>query len=280
MKNKNLLINAAALAAITVVTSCVANAQVIYQGGHVIQGSQTQGFAPQQGSQTRYAAPEPAYYNVDLTDAQKAQASLGVNFDDAGTGIRVRSVFTNGPGQKAGLTTGDMVTKANGSPIQNAAAFKTMIAGMKSGTSLKLTKLVEGAEKEIQCELMTMAQVIEASTVPEAGPYDQAVTMGEQQLASLRQQIKNHQAELDDMNKRYKMEEKRIADLKAKAQDARTKADQMKMMEEKKRKMEMEAMKKQADDAQTKADQTKMMEEKKRKMEMEAMKKQAQDAAK
>ena len=52
------------------------------------------------------------------------------------------------------------------------------------------------------------------------------------------------------------------------------------MMEEKKRKMEMEAMKKQAQDAQTKADQMKMMEEKKRKMEMEAMKKQADDAAK
>ena len=249
MKIKNLLINAAALAAITIAMSCVANAQVIYQNGGVIQGSQTRGFAPQQGSQTRYAAPTPAYQNVELTEEQKAQASLGGNFDDAVTGIRVRSVFTNGPAQKAGLVTGDVVTKANGSPIQNAASFKTMIAGMKSGTSLKLTKLVEGAEKEIQCELMTMAQIIEASTVPEAGPFDRAVTLGEQQLASLEQQIKNHQAELEDMNKRYDMEKKRVADLKAKAQDARVKAEQMKKMEEEKRKMEMEALKKQTEAA-------------------------------
>ena len=257
MKNKNLLINAAALAAIIIATSCAANAQVIYQGGRVIQGSQTQGIAPQgsqtrvvpQGSQMRYAAPQPTYYNVTLTNEQKAQASLGANFNDAVNGVTVRSVFTNGPAQNAGLTSGDVVTKANGSPIQNAASFKAMIAEMKSGTSVKLTKLVEGAEKEVECNLMTMAEIIKASTVPEAGPHDQAVAMREQQLASLGQQIKNHQTELEDMNRRYKMEEKRIADLKAKAQDARAKAEKMKMMAEEKRKMQMEAMKKQAEEA-------------------------------
>ena len=255
MKNKNLLINAAALAAIIIATSCVANAQVIYQGGRVIQGSQPR-VVPQgsqtrvpQGSQMRYAAPEPTYFNVELTDAQKAQASLGANFDDAGTGVRVRSVFTNGPAQNAGLNSGDIVVKANGSPIQSSAALKAMVAGMKSGTSIKLTKLVEGEEKEVQCNLMTMAEIIKASTVPEAGPYDRAVTMGEQQLASLGQQIKNYQAELEDMNKRYQMEEKRIADLKAKAQDARAKAMEMKKMQEEKRKMQVEAMKKQAEEA-------------------------------
>ena len=254
MKIKNLLINAAALAAIIIATSCVANAQVIYQGGRVIQGSQPR-VVPQgsqtrvvpQGSQMRYAAPEPTYFNVELTDAQKAQASLGANFDDAGTGVRVRSVFTNGPAQNAGLNSGDIVVKANGSPIQSSAALKAMVAGMKSGTSIKLTKLVEGEEKEVQCNLMTMAEIIKASTVPEAGPFDRAVALGEQQLASLGQQIKNHQTELEDMNTRYKMEEKRVADLKTKAQDARTKAMEMKKMQEEKRKMQMEALRKQAE---------------------------------
>jgi len=146
----------------------------------------------------------------------------------------VRSVFTNGPAQNAGLTSGDVVTKANGSPIQNAASFKAMIGKMQSGTPLKLTKLVEGKEKEVQCNLMTMAEIIKASTVPEAGPYDRAVVLGEQQLANLGQQIK-------------KMEEKRIADLKAKAQDARAKAMEMKKMQEEKRKMQMEALRKQAE---------------------------------
>ena len=122
-----------------------------------------------------------------------------------------------------------------------------MIGKMQSGTPLKLTKLVEGKEKEVQCNLMTMAEIIKASTVPEAGPYDRAVVLGEQQLANLGQQIKNHQAELEDMNKRYQMEEKRIADLKAKAQDARAKAMEMKKMQEEKRKMQMEALRKQAE---------------------------------
>ena len=172
---------------------------------------------------------------------------MGANFDDAGTGVRVRSVFTNGPAQNAGLNSGDIVVKANGSPIQNSAALKAMVAGMKSGTSIKLTKLVEGEEKEVQCNLMTMAEIIKASTVPEAGPFDRAVALGEQQLASLGQQIKNHQTELEDMNTRYKMEEKRVADLKAKAQDARAKAMEMKKMQEEKRKMQMEALRKQAE---------------------------------
>ena len=247
MKSKKLLINTTALAVITIVTSCMANAQVIYQNSRVIQGSQPR--VVPQGFQTRYATPEPTYYNVELTDEQKAQASLGANFNDAVNGVTVRSVFTNGPAQNAGLTSGDVVTKANGSPIQNAASFKAMVAGMKSGAPLKLTKLVEGKEKEVQCNLMTMAEIIKASTVPEAGPYDRAVTMGEQQLASLGQQIKNHQAELEDMNKRYQMEEKRIADLKAKAEDARAKAMEMKKMQEEKRKMQMEALRKQAEEA-------------------------------
>ena len=246
MKSKNLLINTTALAVITIVTSCMANAQVIYQNSRVIQGSQPRVVVPQ-GSQTRYATPEPTYYNVELTDEQKAQASLGANFNDAVNGVTVRSVFTNGPAQNAGLTSGDVVTKANGSPIQNAASFKAMIGKMQSGTPLKLTKLVEGEEKEVQCNLMTMAEIIKASTVPEAGPYDRAVVLGEQQLANLGQQIKNYQAELEDMNKRYQMEEKRIADLKAKAQDARAKAMEMKKMQEEKRKMQMEALRKQAE---------------------------------
>lgn len=261
MKSKNLLINAAAVAAITIAMSCVSNAQVIYNQGVPVRGA-VQGQiiqtprpypvpagVPQGMSQQAYQSPAPTYYNVELNDEQKAKPSLGASFADAVTGVTVRSVFTNGPAQKAGLSSGDVVTKANGQAIQSSAAFEAMIGGMKAGDSIKLTKLDDGKEKEVQCSLMTMGQIIEASTVPEAGPFDQAVAQGQQGLASLKQKIKNATVELESMKKSLAAEEKRVADLKVKADEARKKAEEMKKMEEENRKKRMEALKKQREEA-------------------------------
>ena len=255
MKSKNLLISAAAVAVLTIGLSCVSEAQVIYNQGVPIQRAQGSGtvigtpqvYRPQQ--RTYQATPAPTYFNVEMNEEQKKKPSLGAAFVDSTTGISVRSVFTNGPAQKAGLSSGDVVVKANGKAITNAAAFESMIGGMQPGAMLTMTKMDDGKEKEVQCKLMTMGQIIEASTVPEAGPFDRAAQQGEQELAAMRQKIKNDTAELEDLKKRFAVEEKRVADLKVKAKDARMKLQEMKKVEEKNRKMRMEALKKQAEEA-------------------------------
>lgn len=257
MKSKNLLINAAAVAVLTIGLSCVSEAQVIYNQGVPIQraqGSATvigtpQVYRPQQRFPAVQAAPAPTYYNVEMNEEQKKKASLGAAFVDSRTGISVSSVFTNGPAQQAGLSSGDVLIKVNGKAISNVTAFESMVGGMNSGDMLTMVKMDDGKEKEVQVKLMTMGQIIEASTVPEAGPFDQAAAQGEQELAAMRQQIKNEMAELEDLKKRFAIEEKRVEELKVKAKDARMKAAEMKKVEEKNRKMRMEALKKQAEEA-------------------------------
>ena len=249
MKNTNLFIKAIAAAAITFGLSSVSDAQVFYnnQGVPIQQGSSTQQGTFVQGSGTVVGAPQayqttPTYYNVEMNEEQKAKPSVGASFTDTQSGVLVRSVFTNGPAQQAGLNSGDLVMKANGKPVQNSASFEAMIGGMKPGDMVSLTKFHDGEEKEVQVKLMTMGQIIQASTVPEAGPFDRAAQQGEQEVAAMRQQIKNSMAELEDMKKRLAAQEQRVADLKTKAKDARMKADEMKKAEEANRKKRMEAV--------------------------------------
>jgi len=257
MKNKNLLISAAAVAVLAIGLSTVSQAQVIYSQGVPVQRAQGFGtvigtpqvYGAQQRFPTVQATPAPIYFNVEMNEEQKMKAGLGAAFADSTRGISVRSVFTNGPAQKAGLSSGDVVMKANGKAITNVATFESMIGGMKAGDMLKMTKMDDGKEKEIQCKLMTMGQIIVASTVPEAGPFDRAAQQAEQELAAMRQKVKNDTVELEDLKKRVAVEEKRVAELKVKAKDARMKLQEMKKVEEKNRKMRMEALKKQAEKA-------------------------------
>lgn len=168
------------------------------------------------------AAQTPRYYNVTLTEEQKAKPSLGASFYDTGRGVGVRSVYTNSPAQKAGINSGDLITKVNGRPASTAAALNAAIEGAAAGTKIKLTKRTSaGKESEVECGSMTMGQIIEVSTVPEAGVFDTALVQAQVNLKKMANNIRNAETELADMKKRYASLEKQIADLKAKAAKAR-----------------------------------------------------------
>ena len=247
MQSKNLLINAAAVAALTIGLSCVSNAQVYPQRGVPVQRAQGSGSVV--ATPQIYRSTQPQYFNVDMNEEQMAKSSLGASFADARTGVSVRSVFTNGPAQLAGLSSGNIVTKVNGQAIQSAATFEAMLAGLKAGEMVKLTKLDDGKEKEVSCKVMTMGDIIKASTVPEPGPFDSAAQQAEQEVNAMKQKIKNSMAELEDMKKRLAAEEKRVEDLKVKAKEARVKAAEMKKVQEENRLKRMKEMKMAAEKA-------------------------------
>lgn len=187
------------------------------------------------------------YYNVNLTDAQKQQPAVGAVFYDTGNGMGVRSIFTNGPAQKAGITSGDFISKVNNQPIRNVASFDAMIAGMKAGDTIQLTKRSNaGKETEVSCQLMTMSEIMSASVVPEAGVYENAALKAEQMLKAMQQEIQNAESELADLKKRFAMQQQQLADLKSKAESEREKAKQMQAAEEAKRQMRMEELRKKA----------------------------------
>jgi paraquat-inducible protein B len=177
------------------------------------------------------------------TEEDMAKVDIGADLYDAGIGVGVRSVFTNGPAQMAGLQSGDMLTKANGEAIQNLAVFKAMVQGKAAGESVKLTRSKDGKEDEVEVKLATMADIMKASNVPEPSAYDQAVQQAEQQISSLKQQIENAKADLEDMAKRLADQEKQLGELKTKAAEAKVAAEKQKAAD---------AAKKAADEAKAK----------------------------
>ena len=193
----------------------------------------------------------PRYYNVTLTDAQKAQPSVGAAFYDTGQGMGVRSVYTNSPAQNAGINSGDLISKVNGQPVANVATYNAMIARMKPGASVRLTKRSKSTGKvsDVDCKLMTVGEIINASVVPEAGVYETAALKAEQMLKGVQQEIQNAESELVDLKKRYAAQQQQLNDLRAKAKAEREKAKQMQAAEEAKRQRRIEMMKKQAEEA-------------------------------
>jgi len=62
------------------------------------------------------------------------------------------------PAKAAGLEQGDIVLKLNGNPVKDANEFKNQIAGTAPGTTITLTVLRNGKEKEIKVKLGDMSK--------------------------------------------------------------------------------------------------------------------------
>ena len=217
--------------------------QVFQQGQPIIRGQ----VVPQQQRMTQQ---QPQYSNMTMTEAQKAMPSTGASYYDSTAGVAVRSVYSNGPAFKAGINSGDVISKANGQPLRSAATLNSMVAQMKAGDTIKLTKKSNtGKVSEVACQLMTMSQIIEASNAPDASAYDLAVEKATVLLSKLGQEIKTSESELGDMKKRYASQQKQLEALRVKAKEARVLADKQKIADEEKRKQQMELMKRRAEEA-------------------------------
>ena len=258
MNIKRTFIFASTLAAVVVCGTVVSQAQSVIRGVPVQQrtfpGVQyQQGTVIQQGQRFQQPTQQNTgtqYFNVNLSDAQKAAPNTGATFYDTGAGVAVRSIYTNGPAQKAGLNSGDIILKANDQPVSSSGALNAMIAKMQPGSSVKFTKRSSnGSVGDCNCQLMTMGEIINASIVPEAGVYDTAVIKAENLMKGLQQQISNAESELMDMKKRYEMQAKQVQDLKAKAEEAREAEKKRKAAEELQRQKRMEELKRRAEEA-------------------------------
>ena len=212
--------------ALVVAATATVEAQTFIQSPGVVQ----QGFVQQQGfAQQTQPVQQP-------TEEQLKQLRIGANLYDNGANPVVRSVFTNGPAQKAGLQSGDAITKINGEAATNVADFNSKLASMSAGDTFQLTRSRNGEETDVTVSVMTLADVLQASLVPEPGMFDSAIGQSKTRIVSTKQQIENAKLDMADLEKRFAAEEKELAVLMEKAEAA---AEKTKMMEaEKKKKME------------------------------------------
>lgn len=220
------------VAAIAFALTTTAHAQVIMnRGGVPVQGNyqyQQQRGVPvyRQGTQQVRSVPQPT--SVDLppmSEADLEKTEIGATFYDAANSLRVGSVFTNSPAKTAGLRTGDFVTKMNGKPLTSAAQFKAAINAMAPGSKIKLTHKRGAKEREVEATLAKMVDIVNASIVPEPGTYDGAMQQATREIATLKQKIVNTKEDLSDLNKMLAGQEKRLADLKTKADADRKKME-------------------------------------------------------
>ena len=145
---------------------------------------------------------------------------IGANLYDSGSSPVVRSVFTNGPAQKAGLQSGDIITKINGEASTTVADFNSKLAAMSAGDTFQLTRSRGGEETDLTVSVMTLADVLKASIVPEPGMFDSAIGQSKTRITSLKQQVENTKLDMQDLEKRLAAEEKKLAELMAKAEAA------------------------------------------------------------
>jgi S1-C subfamily serine protease len=66
------------------------------------------------------------------------------------SGVVVNSVQVGGPAEKAGLKTGDVITRLNGNKVEDPNSFRNEVANAAPGKSISLTLIRDGKEMEIQ----------------------------------------------------------------------------------------------------------------------------------
>jgi serine protease Do len=86
-------------------------------------------------------------------DAPKGGAWLGVQLADADDGVTVGKVADNSPAAKAGLKTGDVITKLGGKGVGSTGDIISKVRESGPGDKLKLTVQRDGKEENIDVTL-------------------------------------------------------------------------------------------------------------------------------
>ena len=210
------------VAGLVIATAATVQAQVFYGNpgtyqGNIVQGTVVPGT---QGGFIQGAVVQQEELLAEPTEEELKQQRIGVSLSDAGASPSIRSVFTNSPAQKAGLQSGDLITKINGEATTSVADFKSKLAGLSAGASFTLTHSRDGEEKDVTVSVTTLGDIVKASIVPEAGIYDSSISQAEARIATTKQRIKNSEQDLEDMKKGLMEQEKELTELKSKAEAA------------------------------------------------------------
>jgi putative serine protease PepD len=91
-----------------------------------------------------------------LAGKKVAHPYIGVRITDGdGSGALITDVVTGGPADKAGLTKGDVITKAGSRTVANANALSAAIQATNPGDQLSMTVRRDGASHEISVTVGT-----------------------------------------------------------------------------------------------------------------------------
>jgi serine protease Do len=110
------------------------------------------------------------FLDVRIQDVSRDIAD-SVGLKDA-KGALITDVTSDGPGAKAGLKSGDIITKVDGQDIENALDLSRTIAGDQPNQTVQLTVWRDGKETTLSATLGTFSNQSTDNTKPNTPPSD------------------------------------------------------------------------------------------------------------
>jgi serine protease Do len=97
------------------------------------------------------------------------------------TGAVLNSVIEGSPAQRAGLETGDIVTRFDGTPVEtekeeDLGVFQRLVAGIEPGQKVKLEIVRDGKQRSVEVEVGTMPKVDPAEEETDVGLHVREIT--------------------------------------------------------------------------------------------------------
>ena len=84
---------------------------------------------------------------------QDLNDDLASSFGFDGAGVLVGDVIPDGPGDKAGLSAGDIITKLNGTEMTKSSQLRNEVADMEPGSSIELKVYRDGDWSNVRVKL-------------------------------------------------------------------------------------------------------------------------------
>ncbi|RYU89293.1 Do family serine endopeptidase [Mucilaginibacter terrigena] len=100
----------------------------------------------------KYGAVKRGYIGIGFADLSDPDAAKQVGSDKT-NGLYVTSLITGGGAEKAGLKTGDIITKVEGNPVFESSDLQERVARLQPGDKINLTVLRDGGEKSFAITL-------------------------------------------------------------------------------------------------------------------------------
>ena len=85
------------------------------------------------------------------------------------SGALVNGVEKGGPAEKAGIESGDIITKFNGKPVENSSDLPRIVGGTRPGVNAPMEVFRKGATKEVTVVVGELPEDRVASRVPSRG---------------------------------------------------------------------------------------------------------------
>lgn len=146
-----------------------------------------------------------------MSKPSNKQASIGATLDPSpsqnGEGVRISSVYTNGPAQRAGLKTGDRILKVDGEDISSVKDLQNSVDKMDPDHKAKITVMVDGEMDSMEIVVASKAETIKRAMVGnQPTAYQRADGVAADQTLS--QTLKDIRDELRDLRQRVEDIEK------------------------------------------------------------------------